>query len=571
MAIASRLLLFSFVLTLAACGGGGGDGDDNNVTEGITVNAGSDLTVDEGDVVNLNGSASGDSSYTFTWSSDNSAVSITQEQTSQATASFVAPETRTENQDIVLTLSATGANGSTAADTVTITVRPVNALPTANISVTQDDRFATNTFPGDYAFTMSAAGSSDADPIDSAAPISAYSWSQTVGTTATSNGATNAASVSYTTPIVASQETLTFEVTVTDNEGATHTSSVDITVLAAQDSLPVVSAGSDLQVMEGERIMLNGSATSIAADATPYTVVWNNSDTSSTVIDQADRLETFSNAPAVSTSTTLQFDLEVTDRFGNTETDSMQVTVLPMPLTLINDTGVVRSVSESAVFTDPVNSFPGQDGEYGRDPVSGNIVLEKVGTGTAGFDFTKLNELGDAVDDDSVVWDCVRDNVTGLVWEVKTNDMGIHDKDYTYTWYSTDTASNGGFDGGIGNGRTCALTTCNTEAFIERVNTDGLCGFFDWRLPTHHELLSIVNYGTSNNVFADSTLFPNTGDYEVVSGETTPLWYWTNVPNADGVQGDAAMSAWAIDFATGNDNFVNKTTTQYIRLVRAGR
>ncbi|MCP4234659.1 MAG: DUF1566 domain-containing protein, partial [Aestuariibacter sp.] len=49
------------------------------------------------------------------------------------------------------------------------------------------------------------------------------------------------------------------------------------------------------------------------------------------------------------------------------------------------------------------------------------------------------------------------------------------------------------------------------------------------------------------------------------------LWYWTSLPSADGVSNDAAQNAWAIDFISGVDNFLNKSSAASIRLVRAGR
>ena len=58
--------------------------------------------------------------------------------------------------------------------------------------------------------------------------------------------------------------------------------------------------------------------------------------------------------------------------------------------------------------------------------------------GVAGFDFTRLNADGSDYtgngDYNSQPWACVRDNHTGLVWEVKTDDGGIHDKNNTYRW-----------------------------------------------------------------------------------------------------------------------------------------
>jgi uncharacterized repeat protein (TIGR02543 family) len=80
----------------------------------------------------------------------------------------------------------------------------------------------------------------------------------------------------------------------------------------------------------------------------------------------------------------------------------------------------------------------------------------------------------------------VQDNVTGLIWEVKTDDGSVHDKDNTYTW---DDAQN---------------------VFIAELNSANFGGYSDWRLPTIKELASLVNLGKSNPTI-DDDYFPNTG------------------------------------------------------------
>jgi len=164
-------------------------------------------------------------------------------------------------------------------------------------------------------------------------------------------------------------------------------------------------------------------------------------------------------------------------------------------------------------------------------------------------------------------WDCVRDNVTGLIWEVKTTLAGLHSTANTYTWYNTNEEQSGGFEGAESAGSgTCSITNCNTQDFVVAVNAAGLCGFYDWRIPTHKELMSIVHYGKSSGAFIDNSHFIITA-----ANASTPTWYWTSVPNIDGAQGESSQSAWAIDFSSGNDNFLTKSTAVSIRLVRAGR
>ncbi|MFP3374430.1 hypothetical protein, partial [Pseudomonas sp. SIMBA_068] len=66
--------------------------------------------------------------------------------------------------------------------------------------------------------------------------------------------------------------------------------------------------------------------------------------------------------------------------------------------------------------------FPEQDAELGRDSFANRI--DKAGIGNLAFDYTKLNQFADEVDDSSEDFSCIRDNVTGLVWEVKSPSSG---------------------------------------------------------------------------------------------------------------------------------------------------
>ena len=95
-------------------------------------------------------------------------------------------------------------------------------------------------------------------------------------------------------------------------------------------------------------------------------------------------------------------------------------------------------------------------------------------------------------------WSCVKDNVTGLIWEVKTTDSGLHNNTDAYTWYDTSTTPSGFNQPSaatllrpVGPNNTCAgydsndpATFCNTQAYISRVNAAGRCGVSDWRF-TH--------------------------------------------------------------------------------------
>ena len=241
---------------------------------------------------------------------------------------------------------------------------------------------------------------------------------------------------------------------------------------------------------------------------------------------------------------------------------SLLIALLLPGLTLaaLNDTGITQCANDTQNnLTCPQAGFPSQDAEAGRDAQQTAGTLTKVGGGSAGFDFTKLDSGGNPLPASAPTWDCVRDNVTGLIWEIKTDDNGLRDQDWAYTWYNSDPATNGG-NAGVQGSDTCggALpgNQCNTQAYVVAVNalSPALCGSTDWRMPAVDELHNIVDHSRSNPAI-DSAYFPR----------TVFDWYWSASPYTP-VAGDA----WYVRFDNGFDNFQDKGNAKYVRLVRGG-
>ncbi len=226
----------------------------------------------------------------------------------------------------------------------------------------------------------------------------------------------------------------------------------------------------------------------------------------------------------------------------------------------LNDTGQTECrdgfnlVACDAAVAGDMGTYPRQDGRFGRDAAAGVNRLPKVGGGVAGFDFTKISNSGAELADTAVLgtgpndWACTRDNVTGLIWEVKTTDSGLRHNTHTYGWGSTTPA-----------GGSCTdVSPCTTNNYIAAVNTGtGLCGAHDWRLPTRRELLSIVHYGASSPTI-DTVYFPNTqGSY-----------YWSSDIYVPAI---SSRSAWNVYFFNGSSyaNYVGNS--HHARLVRGGQ
>ena len=195
-----------------------------------------------------------------------------------------------------------------------------------------------------------------------------------------------------------------------------------------------------------------------------------------------------------------------------------------------------------------------QDCSHGRDAQAAAGTLTKVGGGAASFDFTRLNADGSdytgSGDYANQPWACVRDNYTGLIWEVKTDDGGIHDKDNTYRWGGkTALVTQQARDDGWGD------FYDDWDTLVDGSNDASLCGFSDWRVPTLMELDSIVD-ADRINPSTDSNYFPNTRSSR----------YWSSSPRAYG-----SSSAWIVYFYDGYGYYSNRSSNNYVRLVRGGQ
>jgi hypothetical protein len=567
MTMHNRFFTILFVAALlVGCSGSSLDSDTDTPTPKVLVNAGTNQSVDEQTTVTLSAVASGQTDVlTYKWSVSPT-IAITQSDTALGTATFTAP-VASDVLTYTFTVEVTDANGNAGSDSVVYQINPVNVPPKAVINLSQFKGLAINQFPAGFEVILDGSTSSDSDSSDVNTPIAAYLWQQTAGESVLTGISLQGDSLAFITPILMDSNSVTISLTVTDQEGAENVETLTLNIQSSADTLPAVDAGISHQVFTGESINLNGAASTTVAASEPLVVTWLNDSENDPQIENLNLLQTVAVAPTVTQTETVTFTLRVADAQGNSVDDSLTVTVKPLPIQPLNDTGVILQATDSQILSAYQADYPGQDGQRGQDIIHANGLSEKAGRGDQGFDFTRLDAIGDEVDDESSSWNCVRDNITGLIWESKTDvfTTTLHSNSHSYSWYQT--VEEGSVDGDENGAATsCSLTSCNTENFITEVNTQGLCNFRDWRLPTHNELLSILHLGQTSAPMIDTDYFPNTTD-----SLTPPVWYWTQDSSADGFNNDQAQNAWAIDFSSGNDNFLNKSTAARVRLVRAGR
>lgn len=241
----------------------------------------------------------------------------------------------------------------------------------------------------------------------------------------------------------------------------------------------------------------------------------------------------------------------------------------------INDTGqiacynnIISTGTVSSNTPDPeASGYNQQDCTLGAAAADARGLLDKVGSSTVrGRDYTKIANdgralpafvaLGPAPGD----WGCTRDNVTGLVWEIKAAS-GLRAQSHAYTWFDADAAVNGGSAGTLGSGAICGntLVACTTTGYRDAINAlagaSRLCGATDWRLPTPGELSGLVAASLSTAPMIDATWFPNTPDAS----------YWTGASAASN-----PITAWRVNFGVGSISMLTKSSDARVRLVRGG-
>lgn len=138
----------------------------------------------------------------------------------------------------------------------------------------------------------------------------------------------------------------------------------------------------------------------------------------------------------------------------------------------------------------------------------------------------------------------ITDNNTGLTWEKKGDNGGLHDKDNSYWW--------------TGNGDQETVWD-----WLEDVNAAAFGGHQDWRIPNARELLSIADFQSQWAVPAafNNNCVPNV---TVLTGSCSfQSLYWTST------------TRWGFSSAWGVDNYgsvypYSKPSNFRIRAVRGG-
>ncbi|MCX8521587.1 MAG: DUF1566 domain-containing protein, partial [Rhodoferax sp.] len=162
--------------------------------------------------------------------------------------------------------------------------------------------------------------------------------------------------------------------------------------------------------------------------------------------------------------------------------------------------------------------------------------------------------------------ECVKDNVNGLIWEGKNPSDPNVPAFGSAGWTSANSTA---ITARAANAKLTNFfvgasinDSSNSLGYVNHVNTIGLCGFDNWRMPTKDELLGLfyskpAGLGLGVSYFYDTDWFVN-----AKSG------YWTSTSSVPG--GDSSCCTYSVSFPGGvfSSNLRGETGDNGVRLVR---
>ncbi|MFP4533528.1 MAG: PKD domain-containing protein [Desulfobacterales bacterium] len=349
-----------------------------------SADAGPDQTVDDGDTVKLDGSGSTDADdgiKDYFWEQV-SGPEVELNGASTPSSSFAAPEINGEPEVLVFHLTVTDQGDQESTDEVKITVQEGNDRPMASAGA---DRTVEET----HMVTLDGTDSTDND-----GSIADYQWTQISGPTVSIKNA-GQAKAAFRAPAVDNEDiSLTFQLTVTDNQGlASLPDEVRITVQDVGEP-PVAHAGTNQSGYEGGPVTLD-AANSKDSDGSVETYQWIQLEGPEVTLSDPSAANPEFTAPLVKEDTTLAFQVTVTDNDGLENTDLVRIKIKGSEKPSA-DAGPDQTVDEGETVTlDGSASSDPDDGikTYQWDQIEGTTVtLSDAASPTPEFKAPEIEE-----------------------------------------------------------------------------------------------------------------------------------------------------------------------------------
>lgn len=334
--------------------------------------AGDDQIVDELSTVYLNGSESLDnvSIDAYSWIVV-SGPSVTLIDPDTATPEFIGPDVAFE-ETVFLELTVTDNDGNTNSDEISILIRDLTA---ANLPPIADAGSDQNTIENSEV-NLDASNSTDPD-----GSLVSYSWTQLTTPTLSLNN-DNTATPNFIAPELNENKIFTFQVEVTDDEGASTLDTVNIKVIDISPNIPPLAyAGDDLSIVENTFVTLIGSLSS-DLDGSIVAYSWTQLTTPAVTLNNANTANPDFIAPELNENQIFTFQLEVTDNEGASATDTIDVQIIditPAPPNIppVANAGDNQSIVENSLLTLDGSLSSDSDGNiitYTWSQVSGTTV-----------------------------------------------------------------------------------------------------------------------------------------------------------------------------------------------------
>jgi hypothetical protein len=269
--------------------------------------AGTNISVNEGETVILDGSASYDNDndpLTYSWTSHGG---IQLNDSTLMKPQFTAPFVNV-NTNYTFTLIVNDGESNSDPSSVTVTVLQVNKPPVANAG---PDRSCTE------GSTVMLDGGSSYDPDGEAI---SFQWTSVNGVVLFDP---KSSAPTFIAPQVSSDTEYRFRLIVGDGIAFSEPDTVSITVLQVNKK-PIAFAGGDQTVSEGAMVYLDGSLSS-DPDGNVITFLW--TAPANVILSSRTNQKPFFTAPSVHRDSTLTISLVVNDGLLNSETDNVLITV----------------------------------------------------------------------------------------------------------------------------------------------------------------------------------------------------------------------------------------------------
>ena len=506
-------------------------------------------TVTAGQTATFSVTASGTAPLTYQWKKNGSNIS------GATSSTYTTPATAVgDNGSVFIVVISNAASTVTSTD-ATLTVN----APSVSPSITTQPGNQTVTAGQTASFSVTASGT---------APL-AYQWRK--------NGSSisGATSSTYTTPATAVGDSgALFTVVVSNAVGNVTSSSATLTVNAVGAAVaPAIT------VQPADQLAIGGQTATFSVTASgtaPLSYQWKRDDiniSGATSSSYTTPVTSLSDSGAVFTVTVSNSVGGITSN-GATMTVKLTPTISTQPASKNVLVGGTVSFTVVASGSDTLSYQWRKNGSNIAGATSSSYTTPAAVIADSGALFTVLvtNSVGSISSSNAVLTvfnskyslvanagggtyaktECVKDNITGLIWEGKTASPATS-RLGTSTYTNYDSTSTAQKSNGSNPTQTEIDASTNSIGYLNSVNAgSGLCGFTDWRMPTSAELQGIL--ASSGSPRIDTTWFPN----------TRASFYWSSSPYVGN-----SVVAWDVNFDYGSvGNGYSRSSNSHVRLVR---